>query len=72
MNDYQKLSPKCLKEKRCPCRQWINCRHYVDDTKRQLRLKWKHLHDPKLQETLEWYNYHFRIDWIADSYCANG
>ena len=35
-----KVSPGC-KERKCPCRMWINCSTYVDATRQQNRLKKK-------------------------------
>ena len=59
-------SSRCLKEKLCPCRAWIQCHMYVDRNIQAQRLKRKEY------GMIEWYQDNFRIDYkIADVF-GNG
>ncbi len=44
------------KERKCPCRMWVNCFNYVDMQRQALRLKRKEY------DFQEWYRENFRTD----------
>lgn len=58
MNEENKPSVGCSKEKQCPCRTWVQCRIYVDKKKQEQRLKRKEYIMIKL-----WYQENFRVDY---------
>lgn len=56
--------------KRCPCRQWVNCAYYVDVTDQQRRLKNKST--DTIKSIHKWYEVNFRIKYEHADSVGNG
>ena len=52
---------------KCPCRRWVNCQIYVDETRKSWRILQKE-RDPEIQE---YYN-RFGIDWNLSDFVMSG
>lgn len=44
------------KNRKCPCRNWINCKQYVDETSQLMRLQRKEY------DFFDWYKNNFRVE----------
>lgn len=56
--------------KKCPCRTWTQCHHYIDITEQDRRLRNK---DNKIFEEIhEWYDNHFRLQYEYSDIFGNG
>ncbi len=54
------------KQRKCPCRMWVNCLNYVDVQRQALRLKRKEYNFQ------EWYSENFRSDIKMADVNGNG
>ncbi len=54
------------KERKCPCRLWVNCLNYVDKERQAWRLK------KKEYDFYEWYMDNFRSDTQMADVLING
>ncbi len=54
------------KERKCPCRMWVNCSNYVDLQKQAWRLK------NKEYDFDEWYRVNFRAEIKMGDVVVNG
>lgn len=54
------------KERRCPCRKWVNCVTYIDQQKQAWRLAQK-----QYDFQNQYYSDYFRADWAMGG-IANG
>lgn len=54
------------KERKCPCRMWVNCLSYVDMGKQSLRLR------KKEYDFYDWYSHNFRSDTMMPDSLMNG
>ncbi len=65
----QEKNMSCLKKnKKCPCRLWVNCPVYVDEYEKERRLKSKDLDI----EIRAWYRDNFKIIPVMPDIYANG
>ncbi len=60
------MSENGCKQRKCPCRLWVNCLTYVDMQKQAWRLKRKEY------SAYEWYMDNFRCDIQMVDVHANG
>jgi hypothetical protein len=65
---YNKATRDCWKK--CPCRVWTQCRHYVDVTDQQSRLKYKN--NRVFEEINKWYEENFRVKYEYSDIFGNG
>ena len=56
--------------RRCPCREWVNCPAYVDITEQRRRLKNKS--DESFKIIHKWYDVNFRIRYEYPDSFGNG
>lgn len=56
--------------RRCPCREWVNCPAYVDTTEQRRRLKNKSEEAFKIIH--KWYDVNFRIRYEHGDSIGNG
>lgn len=54
------------KERKCPCRMWVNCLNYVDMERQSLRIR------KKEYDFYEWYSNNFRADFMMPDVLVNG
>ncbi len=54
------------KERKCPCRMWVNCLNYVDMHSQSWRLR------KKEYDFYEWYSNHFRTEIQMVDVLVNG
>ncbi len=54
------------KERKCPCRMWVNCLRYVDARRREWRLKKKEYNFQL------WYSDYFRNEVKMEDMSVNG
>lgn len=60
------MSENGCKERKCPCRLWLNCVNYVDMQRQAWRLKRKEY------DFSEWYNNNFRVEAKMSDVFGNG